>query len=130
MYVASQKNHLASPIPLISELHHETFNIHPVFFISSKGRIGKLATADIIYNIPCSNSTATYIRTTKWILETRLLEHDRNFYYPPDKSTTLTKHAWQQDHTFSYDSVQIVDKSVNYKKGMILKITHIDSNLK
>ena len=50
------------------------------------------------------------------------------FITPPDKWTALTKHAWQQDHTFSFDNVQIVDKSVNYKKRMILEITHIASN--
>ena len=40
----------------------------------------------------------------------------------------MTKHAWEQYHTFSFDNVQIVDKSVNYKKRMILKKTHIASN--
>ena len=98
------------------------------FFKSTKDRISKLDTADVIYNIPCSDCTATYIGTTKRPLKTRLHEHKRDVYDPPDKWTVLTKHTWQQDHTFSFDNVQIVDKSVNYKKRMILEMNHIASN--
>ena len=34
------------------------------FFKSTRDRIFKLDTADVIYNIPCSDCTATYIGTT------------------------------------------------------------------
>ena len=97
-------------------------------FNSMKDRICKLETADVIYNISCSDCTATYIGTIKRPLKTKLHEHKRDVYNPPDKWMALTKHAWQQDHTFSFDSIQIVDKSVNYKKLMILEMTHIVRN--
>ena len=35
------------------------------FFKSSKDQINKLDTADVVYNIPCTGCTATYIGTTK-----------------------------------------------------------------
>ena len=65
------------------------------FFKSTKDRISKMDTADVSYNIPCSDCTATYIGTTKRPLKTRLHEHKMDVYNPPDKWTALTKHAWQ-----------------------------------
>ena len=98
------------------------------FFKPTKDRISKLDTADIVYNIPCTDCTATYIGTTKRPLKTRIHEHKRDVYNPPDKWTPLTKHAWEQDHTFNFDNIQIVDRADNYKKRMILEMTHIASN--
>ena len=40
----------------------------------------------------------------------------------------LTQHAWEQDHTFNFDNIQIVDRADNYKKRMILEMTCIASN--
>ena len=62
--------------------------------------------------------------------KTRILEHKKDVFNPPDKWTALTRHAWQQDHTFNFDNVQIVDRSDNYKKRMILEMTHIAINPK
>ena len=45
-----------------------------------------------------------------------------------DKWTALTKHTWCQDHKFNSDEVKIVDRAKNYKKRMILEMTHIVSN--
>ena len=39
------------------------------FFKSMKDRICKFDTADVIYNIPCSDCTATYVGSTKWPLK-------------------------------------------------------------
>ena len=48
-------------------------------------------------------------------------------FNPPDKWTALTKHAWNQDHKFDFNAVNILDRSRNYKKRMILEMTHIAS---
>ena len=69
--------------------------------------------------------TAAYIGTTERPLNH---EHKRDVYNPPDKWTALTKHAWEQDQTFNFDNIQIVDRADNYKKRMILKMTHIASS--
>ena len=98
------------------------------FFKPTKDRISKLDTADVVYNIPCTNRTATYIGTTKRPLKNRNHEHKRDVYNPPDKWTPLIKHAWEQDHTFNFENIQIVDRADNYKKQMILEMTHIASN--
>ena len=85
-------------------------------FKTTKDTISKLETANVIYNISCANCTASYIGTSKRPLKTRILEHKKDVYKPPDKWTALTKHAWHQDHTFDFDNVQIVDRSDNYRK--------------
>ena len=61
-------------------------------------------------------------------LETRILKHEKDVYNPPDKWTALTKHAWHQDHTFDFDNVQVIDRSDNYRKRMIVEMTHIANN--
>ena len=95
------------------------------FLKPAKDRISKHDSADVVYNIPC---TATYIGTTKRPLKTRIHEHKRDVYNPPDKWSALTKHAWEQDHTFNFDHIQIVDRADNYAKRMILEMTHIARN--
>ena len=98
------------------------------FFKSTKDPIPKLDTANVVYNIPCSDCTAAYIGTTKRPLKTRIHEHKKDVYNPPEKWTALTKHAWHQDHKFNFDNVKIIDRSDNYKKRMILEMTHIAGN--
>ena len=63
------------------------------FFKPTKVRISKLDTADVVYNIPCTDCEATYIGTIKRRFKTRIHEHKRDVYNPPDKWTALTKHA-------------------------------------
>ena len=52
-------------------------------FKSAKDPIPLLDT--IQYNIPCSDCTATYIGTTKRPLKTRIHEHQKDVYNPPEK---------------------------------------------
>ena len=113
----------------IKTVSRNTNNLSRIFKIT-KDTIPKLETVNVVYNIPCADCTASYIGTTKRLLETRILEQKKDVYNPPDKwqCTALTKHAWHQDHTFDFDNVQIVDRSDNYRKQMILEMTHIASN--
>ena len=97
-------------------------------FKSAKDPTPKLETAHVVYNIPCIDCTANYIGTTKRPLKNRIQEHKKDVYNPPEKWTALTKHTWRQDHKFNFDQVKIVDRSNNYKKRMILEMTHIASN--
>ena len=101
-------------------MHHVISIIYPVF-LNQQDKISKLDTADVINNIPCKDCTATYIGTTKRPLKTRIHEHKRNVYNPPDRWTASTKHAWEQDHTFNFNNIQTVDRTDNYKKRMILE---------
>ena len=96
-------------------------------FKSAKDPIPILDTADFIYNILCTDCTATYIGTTKRPLKIRIYEHLKDVYNPPEKWTTLSKHAWKQDQKFNFNAVTITGGFDNYKKRMILEITHITS---
>ena len=82
------------------------------FFKSTKDPISKLDTANVVYNIPCSDCTAAYVGTSKRPLKTRIHEHTKD----PEKRTALTEHAWHQDHKFIFYEVTIIDRSDNYKK--------------
>ena len=97
-------------------------------FKTTKDTIPKLETAKVVYNNPCADCTASYRGTIKRPLKTRISEHKKDVYNPPDKCTALTKHAWHQDHTFDFDNVQIVDRSDNYRKRIILEMSYIASN--
>ena len=97
-------------------------------FKSTKDPISKLDTANVVYNIPCSECTAAYIGTTKRPLKNKIHEHTKDVYNPPEKWTALTKHALYQDHMFNFDEVNIIHRSDNYKKRMILEMTHIAGN--
>ena len=55
------------------------------FFKPTKDRISKLDTADVVYKFPCKECTATYIGTTKRPIKTRIHEHKRDVYNPPDE---------------------------------------------
>ena len=101
----------------INELSH--------LFKSAKDPIPLLDAADVVYNIPCSYCKAIYIGTTERPLKTRIHEHKKYVYNPPEKWTALTKHAWHQDQKFNFDEVTIIDRSDNYKKRIILEMTHI-----
>ena len=96
-------------------------------FKSAKDPISLFDIADFVYNIPCSACTATYIGITKRPLKTRIHEHQKDVYHPSEKWTALTKHAWHQDHKFNFDEVTIIDRSDNYRKRMVLEMTHIAS---
>ena len=104
------------------------FNNLPHFSKSAKGPTPKLGTAQVVYNIPCIYFTVNYIGTTKRLLTTRIQEHKKDIYNPLEKWNALTKHTWPQNHEFNFDRIKIVDTSNNYKKRMILEMTHIASN--
>ena len=49
-------------------------------FKTTKDSIPKLNTANVVYNIPCTDCTACYIGTTKRPLKNRILEHKKDVY--------------------------------------------------
>ena len=49
---------------------------------STKDPISKLDTANVVYNIPCSDCIAAYIGTGKRPLKTRIHEHTKDVYNP------------------------------------------------
>ena len=52
--------------------------------------IVKLDTAYVVCNIPCTGCTASYIGKTKRRLKSRITEHKKYVFNPPDKWTALT----------------------------------------
>ena len=65
----------------------------PIFFKAVKDHISKLDTSDVVYNIPCTGCTASYIGTTKRPLKIKNTEHKKYVFNPFDKWTALTKHG-------------------------------------
>ena len=62
------------------------------FFKSAKDPTPKLDTAHVVYNIPCIKLySKLYIGTTKRPLKTRIQEHKKDVYNPPENGQPLLK---------------------------------------
>ena len=73
------------------------------------------------HQISFDTTNIFYIEQNAWV---RWSKFTKDVYNLPEKWTALTKHAWHQDHKFNFDEVKIIDRSDNYKKRMILEMTH------
>ena len=85
MYKGSLKNCQVFSNFLISKLPLAMKMIFPIFSNHPKAQINKLDTAGVVYNIPYTGCTASYIGPTKRPLKTRITEHKKDVVNPPDK---------------------------------------------
>ncbi|XP_062714363.1 uncharacterized protein LOC134291093 [Aedes albopictus] len=98
--------------------------------------------SNIIYQIPCTNCSSSYIGMTSNYLKTRLSGHKSNInalnrlterQVPPDdptlenlkEKTALIKHSAETGHKFALDKTNILDHHVNTRALAILESCHI-----
>ena len=91
--------------PFNVKISPRNINDLPHFYKIAKDPTPKLDTSHI-YNIPCIYCTANYIGTIQRPLKTRIQEHKKDAYNPPEKWTALTRHTWYQDYRFNFDEVK------------------------
>jgi len=82
---------------------------------------------NIVYKILCNNCNASYVGQTKRQLKTRINEHVKNITSDESKHSVITKHMLDNDHTFDWQNVKILNYESNYFKRLIAEMIYIKS---
>jgi len=80
---------------------------------------------NIVYKIFCNNCSASYVGQTKRQLKTRINEHEKNVRFDESKHSVITKHMIENNHTFNWQNVKIMDYETNYFKRLISEMIYI-----
>jgi len=80
---------------------------------------------NIVYKILCNDCNASYVGQTKRQLKTRINEHQKNIKFDESKHSVITKHILEENHTFDWQNVKIMDHETNYFKRMISEMIFI-----
>jgi len=80
---------------------------------------------NVVYKIVCNNCDASYVGQTKRQLKTRVNEHVKNIVQDESKHSVITKHILQENHTFDWLNVQILDFESNYFKRLVSEMIYI-----
>jgi hypothetical protein len=89
----------------------------------------------VVYKLNCKDCNALYVGQTKRKLKTRIKEHIHNIKLETSKLSVISEHRLQQNHSFDWENVKILDFEHNYNKRLISEMIHIneqknESNLK
>jgi len=85
------------------------------------------ANNNVVYKILCKNCNASYVGQTKRQLKTRISEHVKNITSDESKHSVITKHMLNNNHTFDWQNVKILDYESNYFKRLVAEMIHIKS---
>ena len=104
-------------------------------FSKTKDRLPLLKNTNVIYKIPCSNCSSSYIGETLQHLSKRVTRHksdEKKHKKDNSKSlvdgTALAQHARDKNHSFDFDNILILAKENNIKKRKIREIVEILKN--
>lgn len=80
---------------------------------------------NVIYKIYCKDCDASYVGQTKRKLSTRLKEHRTNIKLDASKHSVVTDHILQNNHTFDWEKVRILDIESNFNRRIISEMINI-----
>lgn len=89
-----------------------------------KDKVDKLYKTDVIYKINCKNCDKSYIGETKRHLHKRVDDHKR-YVRNNDEKSVIALHCVQNNHSFDFDKVSILDSEPQTKKRKFLEMLHI-----
>lgn len=91
---------------------------------SHKDQFPTMENNNVVYKLSCADCEATYVDQTCRLLKNRIKEHKRiNFRNP----TVVNEHVLNNEHTFNWDNVEIMDKETFYYKRLISEMFHIQT---
>lgn len=96
-------------------------------FSKVKDVVPKEQRSDVVYRIPCKDCNLSYIGTTGQLLRSRIQKHMSTIRLK-SKTTALSSHAIEEDHSFDFPNTEILDFHHTYKKRMMLEALHIKAN--
>ena len=88
-------------------------------FPSPKHQVPPEQRTNVIYNIPCSDCSWSYVDETGRSFQTRKKEHIRNVKNCK-KGSNIAKHAWDYDHKINFENGKVID-SGNYRTRKTLE---------
>ena len=91
-------------------------------FPAPKFRPEKVDQCNVVYKIPCTTCSWSYIGETKRSFSTRKKEHARNVKMCT-KGSNVANHAWSENHQIDFENASIIDKS-NYRHLKTLESWH------
>ena len=77
---------------------------------------------NVVYNIPCSDCSWSYVGETGRSFGTRKKEHIRNVKNHK-KGSNIAKHAWDMDHIIDFENGKVIDIG-NYRTRKTLESWH------
>ena len=77
---------------------------------------------NVVYKIPCSTCSWSYIGETGRSFNTRKKEHTRNVKMRT-KDSNVANHAWSKNHQIDFDNALIINKA-NYRHLKTLEFWH------
>jgi len=80
---------------------------------------------NVVYKINCSDCDASYVGQTKRTLGTRISEHRSHIRRVSKQPSVITDHRLLTNHDFDWDSVEILDEEINYKKRLVSEMIFI-----
>lgn len=131
-------------LPYATIIHHQLFRLFQQYNItmvtnnkhnissiigSTKDIIETQEKANLVYKIQCGDCNAIYIGQTKRRLKIRINEHKNNVKHRDAHHTALSQHSIQNEHTFNFDDVKILNNETYLRKRLILEMIQIKSHI-
>jgi len=118
---------LTEPLTRLLRRHDILVTNKPVItlqqeFTTPKFRPEKEDQCNVVYKIPCSTYSWSYIGETGRSFYTRKKEHTRNLKMRT-KGSNVENHAWSKNHQLDFDNALIIDKA-NYRRLKTLESWH------
>jgi len=80
---------------------------------------------NIMYKIFCNDCNASYVGQTKRQLKTRTNEHVKNIRLDESKHSVVIKDMLENEHSFDWINIKIMDHETNYFKRLISELINI-----
>ena len=91
-------------------------------FPAPKFRPAPDSQTNVVYKIPCANSSWCYIGETGRAFNTRRKEHIKNVKTAA-KGSRIANHAWSHDHPIDFNKASVIDKG-NFRIRKTLESWH------
>lgn len=83
---------------------------------------------NIVYCIKCNDCHAVYVGQTKRQLITRIKEHKDNINRPQDSFSVVSLHRMDENHDFTWNNIEILNREPYYYKRLISECLYIQSS--
>jgi len=79
----------------------------------------------VVYKILCNNCDASCVGQTKRQLKTRINKHVKNIKDKESKHSVISKHMLENNYSFDWQNIKILDFEPNYYKRIVSEVIHI-----
>ena len=95
--------------------------------VKPKDRVPDRERANVAYQVPCANRTATWVGQTGRQLNQRLREHRWAVEAGDCANSALAEHTWGFHHSVKWDHVRVLNDHHHLYQRLTLESVHIRS---